>query len=113
MGFVLTGATLIDGNGGAALNDAAVYVEGERIAWVGSAADLPPPSVPPSQWGEVEQIDVSGKWLMPGIIDAHIHICYNGSESTFALLEKPARRLGVGSGGYLRAYALPGRDHDS
>ena len=35
-----------------------------------------------------EQIDVSGKWLLPGLIDAHIHICYNGSESTFALLEK-------------------------
>ncbi|MCY3916584.1 MAG: amidohydrolase family protein [Chloroflexi bacterium] len=89
MGFVLTGATLIDGNGGAPLNNAAVYVDGERIAWVGSAADLPPAAVPPSQWGEVEKIDVSGKWLMPGIIDAHIHICYNGSESTFALLEKP------------------------
>ena len=25
---------------------------------------------------------------MPGLIDAHIHICYNGSESVFALLEK-------------------------
>ena len=89
MGFVLTGATLIDGNGGEPLADAAVYVEGERIAWVGRAADLPPPSVPPSRWGEVEQVDVSGKWLMPGLIDAHIHICYNGEESTFALLEKP------------------------
>ena len=88
MGFVLTGATLIDGNGGAPLNDAAVYVVGERIAWVGSAADLPPPSVPPSQWGEVEQIDVSGQWLLPGLIDAHIHICYNGSDSVFTLLEK-------------------------
>ena len=89
MGFVLTGATLIDGNGGVPLNDAAVYVEGERIVWVGSAADLPPPSVTPAQWGEVEQVDATGKWLMPGLIDAHIHICYNGNESTFTLLEKP------------------------
>jgi len=83
MGFVLTGATLIDGNGGTPLNDAAVLVEGERIAWVGSVAELPAAA------RDAEQVDVSGKWLMPGIIDAHIHICYNGSESTFALLEKP------------------------
>ncbi len=82
MAFVLCGATLIDGNGGAPLNNAAVYVDGERIAWVGGAADLPPPAQ------AAEQVDVSGKWLMPGIIDAHIHICYNGSDSVFTLLEK-------------------------
>jgi len=82
MKFVLTGATLIDGNGGEPLTNAAVYVEGERIAWVGSAADLPAAAQ------DCEQIDVSGKWLLPGLIDAHIHICYNGEESVFALLEK-------------------------
>lgn len=82
MRYVLTGATLIDGNGGEPIANSAVYVKGERIAWVGSAADLP------TEAREVEQIDVSGAWLMPGLIDAHIHICYNGSESVFALLEK-------------------------
>ena len=83
MEYVLTGASLIDGNGGEALTDAALHVEGERIAWVGRAADLPP------QAQDCKQIDVSGKWLLPGLIDAHIHICYNGAESVFALLEKP------------------------
>ena len=82
MEYVLNGATLIDGNGGEPIANSAVYVQGERIAWVGSAADLP------TEAQEVEQIDVSGAWLMPGLIDAHIHICYNGSESVFALLEK-------------------------
>lgn len=83
MGTVLTGATLIDGNGGEPLAEAAVYIEGERIAWAGKAADLP------AEARDSEQIDVSGKWLLPGLIDAHIHICYNGAESVFALLEKP------------------------
>ncbi len=83
MEYVLTGASLIDGNGGEALTDAALHVEGARIAWVGRAADLPP------QAQDCKQIDVSGKWLLPGLIDAHIHICYNGAESVFALLEKP------------------------
>ena len=83
MEYVLTGATLIDGNGGEPLTDAALHVEGERIAWVGPAADLPVAAQ------DCKQIDVSGKWLLPGLIDAHIHICYNGAESVFALLEKP------------------------
>ena len=82
MEYVLTGATLIDGNGGQPIANAAVHVKGERIAWAGRAADLPPAAQ------DAEQIDVSGKWLLPGLIDAHIHICYNGSESVFALLEK-------------------------
>ncbi len=83
MEYVLTGATLIDGNGGEPLENAAAHVVGERIAWVGGMADLPREAL------DAEQIDVSGKWLLPGLIDAHIHICYNGSESVFALLEKP------------------------
>ncbi len=50
----------------------------------------------PAEAQDAEQYDVSGKWLLPGIIDAHIHICYNGSEkheSTFALLEKQRDEL--------------------
>ena len=82
MEFVLTGATLIDGNGDAPLPKAAVHVQGERIAWVGGADDLPPGA------RNAEQVDVSGKWLLPGLIDAHIHICYNGTESVFVLLER-------------------------
>ena len=82
MEYVLTGATLIDGNGGAPLANASVHVKGERIAWAGRAAGLPPAAK------DAKLVDVSGKWLMPGLIDAHIHICYNGSESVFALLEK-------------------------
>lgn len=82
MPYVLTGATLIDGNGGEPVANSAVYVQGERIAWSGAAGDLP------AEAATAPQIDVSGKWLMPGLIDAHIHICYNGAESVFALLEK-------------------------
>ncbi|MCY4145766.1 MAG: amidohydrolase family protein [Chloroflexi bacterium] len=87
MGFTIIGATLIDGNGGAPLENAAVHIEGERIAWVGAAA------VMPAAAQAAEQLDASGKWLLPGLIDAHIHICYNGEESTFALLEKPRDAL--------------------
>lgn len=82
MEFVLTGATLIDGLGGDPLENSAVYVKGERIAWTGSAADLPEAAQ------NAPRVDISGKWLLPGLIDAHIHVCYNGAESVFALLER-------------------------
>ena len=87
MNFVLVGATLIDGNGGQPLENAAVHVQAGRIAWVGAAADMP------AAVQAAKQIDASRKWLLPGLIDAHIHICYNGEESTFALLEKPRDAL--------------------
>ena len=85
MEYVLAGATLIDGLGGAAAANAAVHVKDGRIAWVGRADDLPAQNADP--------VDLSGKWLLPGLIDAHIHVCYNGAESVFALLERPRDAL--------------------
>ncbi len=82
MEFVLAGATLIDGLGGEPLEHSAVCVKGERIAWAGRAADLPEAAQ------NATRVDISGKWLLPGLIDAHIHVCYNGAESVFALLER-------------------------
>ena len=87
MEYVLAGATLIDGLGGAAAANAAVHVKDGRIAWVGRADDLPAAAQ------NADPVDLSGKWLLPGLIDAHIHVCYNGTESVFALLERPRDAL--------------------
>lgn len=87
MEYVLAGATLIDGLGGAAAANAAVHVKDGRIAWVGRAGDLPTAAQ------NADSVDLSGKWLLPGLIDAHIHVCYNGAESVFALLERPRDAL--------------------
>lgn len=87
MELVLAGAVLIDGLGGEPLENAAVYVQGERIVWVGQADDLPA-AAQNAAW-----VDLSGKRLLPGLIDAHIHVCYNGAESVFALLERPRDAL--------------------
>jgi imidazolonepropionase-like amidohydrolase len=62
------GATLVDGTGAAPLPAAAVVVDGERIAWVGRAADL---------GGDVEVVDVSGLHLLPGLLDANVHLVLN------------------------------------
>ena len=58
---------VIDGNGGVPLNDVAVLLRGDRIEAVGSFASVP---VPPGS----TVIDVSGKTVMPGLADMHVHL---------------------------------------
>lgn len=65
------GGTLIGGTGGAPRADAVIVVEGERIAAVGNRGEIP---IPP----EAQVIDASGKWIIPGLIDAHIHFFQSG-----------------------------------
>lgn len=81
MDFVLVGGTLIDGTGSDPKTNSAVYVKDGRIAWAGDASNMT------ADAQNAEQKDVSGKWVLPGLIDGHIHICYNGSDSVFALLK--------------------------
>jgi imidazolonepropionase-like amidohydrolase len=66
-GVALVGATLIDGSGGPAVPDAAVVVRGGRVESVGlrSTFQLPKRTL---------EVDVSGRWIIPGLIDAHVHL---------------------------------------
>jgi imidazolonepropionase-like amidohydrolase len=61
----LANARLFDGTGAPAREGAAVLVEGETIARVGRAGDAPP--------DDARTIDLGGRTLMPGLIDAHAH----------------------------------------
>ena len=62
--LVLSGATLIDGSGGPPRRNAVVRVVDGRIREVGLAAAGPGAGC----------IDLSGRYLLPGLIDAHAHI---------------------------------------
>jgi len=64
--IALVGATILDGNGGRPLHDGVILVRGRTIEAVGAREDVPLPS------GTV-QVDVSGSWIIPGLIDAHAH----------------------------------------
>jgi imidazolonepropionase-like amidohydrolase len=65
--LVLRNFTLIDGNGRPPLENAALVVEGGRITFAGPAAQLKAPA------GAAVQ-DLAGKFVMPGIIDLHVHV---------------------------------------
>ena len=60
---------LIDGCGGAPIENAVMLVEGKRILAVGSATEIEVPE-------GAKIIDASDKTLMPGLIDTHVHIMF-------------------------------------
>jgi len=62
----LVGATVWDGTGSAALADGVVLLAGDRIEAVGPRGQVKVPA------GAVT-LDAKGKWIVPGLIDAHIH----------------------------------------
>src|SRR5262249_57164700 len=71
----LVGATVIDGNGGAAAPDATIVVRGTRIVAVGPRASVAVPR-------GARVIDATGKFATPGFIDTNVHISlYNNGES--------------------------------
>jgi len=51
---------------------AAIMVEGGRIAWIGSMADLP------AGRHSVETADLEGRLVTPALIDCHTHIVHGG-----------------------------------
>ncbi len=65
--LVLTNAVIIDGTGADPIPDGSVIVEGDRIKEVikGPAGKIP---------SEAAAIDCRGRTLLPGLIDAHVHI---------------------------------------
>jgi imidazolonepropionase-like amidohydrolase len=68
-GAAFVGATLIDGTGAPPRTDSAVVVTDGRVASVGAAAEL-------DRSSGLELVDVSGKYLMPGLMDANVHLLF-------------------------------------
>ena len=68
---VFRGATLIDGTRASPIQDAVVVIKDTLIAAAGprDQVDIPP---------NAELIDVTGKWLIPGMSDAHMHFSESG-----------------------------------
>ena len=64
----ITGATLIDGRGGAPIPNATVVIREGKIECAGTC------TVPAG----VDVIDARGMWLTPGLVDAHVHFSQTG-----------------------------------
>ena len=69
--LALVGATLVDGTGRAPVPDAVVVARDGRIACAGSRQACPVPD-------GARVLDVTGHWLTPGLVDAHVHFSQTG-----------------------------------
>ncbi len=66
-GTALVGATLIDGSGGPIMDNAVVVVRRGSIESVGARAGFRLPK-------RTVEVDATGRWIVPGLIDAHAHV---------------------------------------
>jgi imidazolonepropionase-like amidohydrolase len=65
--LLLTHVGVIDGTGSAVQRDMTIVIEGERIADVYPDGSRPAPK-------DADVRDLGGKYVIPGLIDAHVHI---------------------------------------
>ena len=63
------GATLIDGMRNGVLENATILVKGDRFIAAGVDVVIPE---------DAAVVDVTGKWIVPGLIDAHVHFMTSG-----------------------------------
>jgi len=75
---------LIDGTGAAPVENVTVIIENSNIKAVGQDIKIP---------NEAQIIDAAGKTVMPGMIDAHMHLWGTKPDDTYA--EEISRRLEV------------------
>jgi imidazolonepropionase-like amidohydrolase len=82
---LLVGVTLFDGTGQPVRRNQSVLIEGERIAAIFPAGSRPLPA-------GAEAHDLTGRYLIPGLIDTHVHVATGLSgESSRARTERRLR----------------------
>src|SRR3954452_1573219 len=78
----IVGGTLIDGLGGDPIRSGVVVIEDGRIIASGSAAKIAIPA-------GAKRLDASGRTILPGFIDCHVHGTYRARDMRQHLLNTP------------------------
>lgn len=74
--LAIRNVSILDGTGAPAVPDAAIVVEGGRITWTGPGSSCPVPAD--------QTIDGRGGFLLPGLVNSHVHLCNDGTADFFA-----------------------------
>jgi imidazolonepropionase-like amidohydrolase len=73
--LAIHGATVWDGTGEPAIADAVLIVDGGRVVAAGPRAAVAIPA-------GARVVDATGRWIIPGLIDSHIHFSQSASTYT-------------------------------
>jgi imidazolonepropionase-like amidohydrolase len=65
--IAITGATIVDGNGGEPVTNGCVIIRNGQIVEIGTSGEVAVPA-------GAEIVDAQGMTLLPGLIDAHFHL---------------------------------------
>ncbi|AGT11382.1 imidazolonepropionase [Paracoccus aminophilus] len=57
------------------IEDGSLVVDGDRIIWIGQAADLP------ADYVDADFTDLGGRLVTPGLVDCHTHLVYGGDRA--------------------------------
>jgi imidazolonepropionase-like amidohydrolase len=80
MRIILKNGKIIDGTG-EVIDDGTVTVEGRVLSFVGSSQKM-------KTAREDLVYDISGKTILPGLIDCHVHLCMDGGPDPMTSLSK-------------------------
>ncbi|MFL6121824.1 imidazolonepropionase [Actinophytocola sp.] len=72
MSVLITGIGELTTNDGPVLTDAALVLDGDRVAWVGPAAQAPAADT---------ATDIEGRAVLPGWVDSHTHLVFAGDRT--------------------------------
>ncbi len=86
---ILRGATLIDGTGRPPVENAVVAFSDGRILYAGAADGWQAETQQLADSGETVVLDLAGQYLLPGLIDLHVHLAMGG-EADSRLQGEPA-----------------------
>jgi len=70
--LAFVGATAITMNGAEVIPNATIVIDRNRIVAIGPSTQVQVPA-------DAKRVDVTGKWIMPGLVDAHAHGTAGGS----------------------------------
>ena len=69
--FAVVGGTVVDGTGREPIEEGHVVMDGDRLTCVGTPEECPLPD-------GTETLDAQGRWVVPGLVDAHVHFSQSG-----------------------------------
>ncbi len=89
MRTLFTNFSLIDGTGKEPLQDATLVIEGKNILYAGLSSQSP---YQPETTGIIK-VDLGGRVMIPGLIDAHVHLAGSGEPDSYFMAPDPEMEL--------------------